>query len=245
MQERSMKDCKGRIHSIESFSVKDGEGIRSVVFMQGCMLRCIYCHNPDTWRREGGYEITAESLADKISRFRSYFKNGGGVTLSGGEPLLQPKFVHAFLEICKKQEIHTLLDTAGVVLTEDVKKCLEAADGVLLDFKFFDDEDYRKYTGGRLSTFFAFLNECERLNKPVTLRTVIVPNLNDNERSISKYWNAVKRYRMIQKYELLPFHTMGFQKYQEQNIENPLASVKGLENEKFLHLSNFLQSLRQ
>jgi pyruvate formate lyase activating enzyme len=148
----------GRIHSFQSLGTVDGPGIRSVIFFQGCNLRCKCCHNPDTWQYDQGQEITAQEIVNKVLRFKTYFGKNGGITLSGGEPLLQVGFAKEIFTLCHENGIHTCMDTSGSILTDDVKDLLSETDRVLLDIKYTNDTDYRENAGCGIQTPLAFLD---------------------------------------------------------------------------------------
>ena len=229
------------IHSFESMATLDGEGIRYGVFFTGCPLRCVYCHNPDTWFK-GNNEYTAEQLANKIKRYKPYFKNGGGATFSGGEPLLNASFINKVHPLLKAEGINYCLDTSGSVpLTNEVKECIDHADMVILDIKFCDEESYKKYTGGEFKNFIAIGKYCSEIGKKLWLRTVVVPNINDTEEQIKKYAEFAKQFN-YEKYELLAFHTMGFFKYENLNIENPLLNTKPLSKERLGELQKIIDN---
>ncbi|MCI9641700.1 MAG: pyruvate formate lyase-activating protein [Eubacterium sp.] len=229
------------IHSFESMATLDGEGIRYGVFFTGCPLRCVYCHNPDTWFGSNN-EYTPEQLANKIKRYKPYFKNGGGVTFSGGEPLLNASFINELYPFLKAEGINYCLDTSGSVpLTEEVKECIDHADMVILDIKFFDEESYGKYTGGAFKNFVEIGKYCSEIGKRLWLRTVVIPNINDTEEQIKKYAEFAKQF-IYEKYELLAFHTMGFFKYENLNIENPLINTKPLSKEKLCELQKIIDN---
>ncbi|MBQ1271878.1 MAG: radical SAM protein, partial [Clostridia bacterium] len=174
----------GKIHSIQSLGTVDGPGIRFVVFFQGCNLRCGCCHNPDTWSLEGGTEISPEEIVSKAERYKSYFGNNGGITLSGGEPLLQPIFAKEIFSLCKERGINTCLDTSGSLLNDAVSSLLDVTDRVLLDIKYSTDEQYLQYVGCDLKTPLKFLELLNEKQIPTTLRQVTIPTLNDDEASI-------------------------------------------------------------
>ena len=229
------------IHSFESMATLDGEGIRYGVFFTGCPLRCVYCHNPDTWFK-GSNEYTAEQLANKIKRYKPYFKNGGGVTFSGGEPLLNASFINEVYPLLKAEDINYCLDTSGSVpLTDEVKECICNADMVILDLKFCDEESYQKYTGGNFKNFVEIGKYCSEIGKKLWLRTVVVPDINDSVEQIKKYAEFAKQFK-YEKYELLAFHTMGFFKYEKLNIENPLINTKPLSKEKLDELQKIIDN---
>ena len=215
----------GRVHSFQSLGTVDGPGVRTVVFMQGCPLRCICCHNPDTWDFAGGSETTAEELTGKILRYRNYFGANGGVTVSGGEPLCQAPFVTALFRELHAQGIHTALDTSGYRLDERARELLSVTDLVLLDVKYTNAEDYRAHVGcelSRVEEFLAYL--CEH-NIPTWIRHVLIPGYNDNDASLTVLCDLPHRYPNIEKIELLPFRKLCLEKYRELNIPFPLADT--------------------
>ena len=219
----------GYFHSFESLAAVDGDGVRYGVFLAGCPLRCVYCHNPDTWHKSG-IEITAEELVKKISRYKPYFKSNGGVTFSGGEPLLQAEFIKSAIPLLKDADIGYAIDTSGILpLTSDVCEVFSHSQFVLLDLKFYDEESYKKYTGGDFFSVLKTLDYLESINKRTIIRTVVVPGINDSEECIQKYVELLKNIKCVDKYELLAFHTMGFYKYKELGITNPLAKLDSLD----------------
>lgn len=216
---------KGKIHSFQSLGTVDGPGIRFVVFMQGCNLRCCCCHNPDTWDMSDGTEYTAEEILTKVLRFREYFGETGGITLSGGEPLLQSEFAYELFRICHENGINTCLDTSGSILNDDVKALLRETDRVLLDIKYTDDVQYLKYVGCSLKKPKEFLSYLNEKNIPVTLRQVIIPTVNDNEENVLKLRNIAEKYPCVDKIELLPFRKICQVKYDEMGIEFPFKDI--------------------
>lgn len=232
---------KADIHSFESMAALDGDGIRYAVFFTGCPLRCAYCHNPDTWYKSGN-EWTSEDLVKKIKRYKPYFKNGGGVTFSGGEPLLNAEYIIEAGKLLNEEGINYAVDTSGSVsLTDTVKKALDGADLVILDVKFFDEENYKKYTKGHFENFVAIGKYCSEKGIRLWLRTVVVPGINDTEDSIKKYAAFSKQFK-FEKYELLAFHTMGFFKYENLKIDNPLIHTPALGKEKLKELQSVLDN---
>ena len=235
------KEILGNISSIESMGLVDGPGIRYVVFLQGCELRCLYCHNPETWdKTRERQRMTPEELVKKIVRFKSYFGRTGGVTFSGGEPLLQPKFLLECLKLCKKEGINTALDTAGVGFG-DYDEILLLTDLVILDLKAVSEEDYKKITGQPMIRFKKFLADCQRLNKKLWIRQVIVPGINDNEENIKKIKDFVSQLRNVEKVELLPYKTIGVHKYEDLKIKYRLEGVPDMEEERCKELEKLLQ----
>ncbi len=204
---------KGRIHSIQSLGALDGPGIRFTVFMQGCNLRCGCCHNPDTWSPSEGTEYTADQIVSKAVRYREYFGTDGGITLSGGEPLLQATFAKEVFERCHAEGINTCIDTSGSVMNGDVMALLEHTDRVLLDIKYTEGELYRKHVGCDMGRVLECLGYLDSKHIPVTLRQVIIPTLNDNGENIRKLREISKKYSCVDKTELLPFRKMCQMKY--------------------------------
>lgn len=213
--------CKGRIHSIQSLGTVDGPGVRCVVFMQGCPLRCGYCHNPDTWAADQGEETTPEAVFERVSRLRPYFRNGGGLTVSGGEPLLQAAFVRELFARCHKAGIHTCLDTSGCLWNDRAAALLEETDLVLLDIKMTLEEDYRRHIGCSLEKPLDFLERLEERGIPVWIRQVIVPGVNDGEDNIRRLQALLKGRRTVQRVQLLPFKKICLTKYQSLGIPFP------------------------
>ena len=233
---------KGYIHSFESLAAVDGDGLRCAVFMSGCPLRCIYCHNPDTWYKSDN-EIDAASLIKKVSRYKTYFGKDGGVTFSGGEPLLQAEFIKETIPLLKEQEIGYIIDTSGICnLTPDVCEVLKNSQSVLLDLKFWDNESYLKYTGKGIKNVLDTLSYLDSFGKKTVIRTVIVPEINDSEEILDKYLELIKGISCISKYELLAFHTMGFFKYEKLGIENKLKNVSALSYDILDKLQSYINT---
>ena len=216
---------QGRIHSFQSLGTVDGPGVRAVVFMQGCPLRCACCHNPDTWDFGGGKIVSAEEIFRKIQRLRAYFGKDGGVTVSGGEPLLQADFVAELFSLCRADGISCALDTSGCVYNESVERLLSLTDLVLLDYKYTNDTDYKKYTGMSMQTAEDFLARLDALGKRVWIRQVIIPTLNDSEESVRRLYALSERYSCIEKTELLPFRKLCVEKYRALGIDFPLENI--------------------
>ena len=210
---------KGFVNSIQSLGTVDGPGIRYVVFLQGCPLRCGCCHNPDTWEMNVGESFTAKELVDKAERFREYFGDDGGITLSGGEPLLQPEFVREVFRECRQRGIHTCLDTSGCIWNEEVEELLRYTDRVLLDIKYTTEEAYRNYVGCSMETPLKFLEYLNQRKIPVTLRQVMIPGLNDTDENIRNLASIVRRHPCIDTTELLAFRKLCKAKY--DNLKMP------------------------
>ncbi len=231
---------KGSIDSFETFSTLDGPGIRTVVFLNGCKLRCLFCHNPEMWNLKEK-NFTPEEVVQKILRNKPYFKNGGGVTFSGGEPLLQIDFLIETCKLLKRENIHITLDTAGVGLG-DYDEILSLVDLVIFDIKALDDINYMKMTGNKISESLKFLECCQKNNKKMWIRQVIVPGINDSEAYIDSLAHFIKKLKNIEKIELLPFHTMAYEKYKKLNLDNPLKDKVNMDKEKCNKLEKILLS---
>lgn len=215
----------GKVHSFQSLGTVDGPGVRSVIFMQGCPLRCICCHNPDTWNFAGGSEYFVKELVDKVLRYTTYYGSNGGVTVSGGEPLIQSEFLTELFKNLKKYGIHTALDTSGCILNDNVKTLIEYTDLVLLDFKYTNSESYLKNTGMRMESVQAFLCHLESIKKPTWIRYVVIPQINDSDEEIAKVFDLKDKYGCIEKIELLPFRKLCLEKYEELGIDFPLKDT--------------------
>ena len=215
----------GRVHSLQSLGTLDGPGIRFVIFMQGCPLRCVCCHNPDTWEFSGGNETSVDELVEKALRYKDYFGEKGGVTVSGGEPLLQSGFLTLLFKKLKERSIHTCLDTSGALLNDSVRELLEYTDLVLLDYKYTNEEDYFKYTRCHLSQVRDFLSYLQSKNKETWLRYVVIPDLNDSDSAIERLARVKSEFSCVSSVELLPFRKLCLEKYEELGIPFPLANT--------------------
>lgn len=206
----------GRVHSIETCGTVDGPGIRYVVFTQGCPLRCLYCHNPDCRTICDGQVKTVEELMADIKRYRSYMNaSGGGVTVTGGEPLLQPEFVGELLQQCQAENIHTALDTSGYSNLSSAKHVVQYADLVLLDIKSFDPDIYKRVTSVSLEPTLEFARYLNRINKPTWIRFVLVPDLTDPVENVAGLADFIAPFTNIERVEVLPFHQMGTYKWKQ------------------------------
>ncbi len=215
----------GRIHSVQSLGAVDGPGVRFVVFMQGCPLRCAYCHNPDTWDLAGGTETTVEELTEQILRYQPYFGEDGGVTVTGGEPLMQWEFVAELFAALKKYNIHTALDTSGHGSEQAIAAVLPYTDLVLCDVKFPTEEQYCSLCGGSLQTVLSFLERTVKHKNDVWIRHVVVPNLTNSNDNLEQILALCKPFTNVRKVELLPFRKLCTEKYQALGIDFPLAET--------------------
>ena len=240
----------GRIHSFESFGTVDGPGIRFVVFLQGCPLRCQYCHNPDTWGA-GGTEYTVEEVATRVLKYKNYFGDKGGVTVTGGEPLLQIEFVIALFTELKRKGVHTCVDTSGITFKSDDEKSVQAhtrllkvTDLFLLDIKHIDDEACKKLTGQGNANTLAFARFLSENEKPIWIRQVLVPRLTDDDESLMRTRAFIDTLKTVEKVEVLPYHTMGVVKYEKLGLEYPLQGVDAPTKERVMNAKRILTGER-
>jgi pyruvate formate lyase activating enzyme len=222
-----MRSVLGRIHSLETGGMVDGPGIRFVVFTQGCPLRCLYCHNPDTWKKSGGKEVTVGEIIDQAKSYKRYFQSsGGGMTITGGEPLMQPEFVKALLIEAKKEGIPTAVDSSGFGTAEARKDVLSHADLVLLDVKSINPKTFKKISGVEADSTMAALAELAELKIPVWIRHVVVPGLTDSMEDAKELARVISQYDNIEKVEILPFHKLGEFKWKELNEPYTLSETE-------------------
>ncbi len=221
----------GRVHSIESFGTVDGPGIRLVVFMQGCPMRCLYCHNPDTWEMDGGKEVTPAEIIEKFLKNRAFY-SGGGITLTGGEPLMQVDFAAELFCLAKKHDIHTCLDTSGITFnpdsTEKIDKLLDFTDLVMLDIKHIDSDKHLSLTGHSNKNILSFARHLEKRAIPVWIRHIIVEGYTDNESDLFALGSFIGTLENLKALDVLPYHTMGVSKYAELGIDYPLKDISAL-----------------
>ncbi len=230
---------KGYIHSLQSLGTVDGPGVRAVVFAEGCPLRCVYCHNPDTWERKDEDLCEQSELAKKIERLYPFIKDGG-VTFSGGEPCLQAEFFCELAKELKKKGLHIALDTCGDVYNDKVRALLESVDLVLLDVKMTSEEDYREYTGGSLKKVLEFLDVLESMKKEVWIRHVAVPEINDTEDDIRSLKKLLSTYTCISKVEILPFKDLCREKYKTLGIPFPLGGTPSMSKARAAELQRVI-----
>lgn len=222
-----MDDIKGYIHSYESFGAVDGPGVRFVVFMQGCPLRCLFCHNADTWQIKGGTEVTADELVAKISEYKNFIKKGG-VTFSGGEPLIQADFLEQVIPRLKELGLHIAIDTSGGVPLEKCKRVIDIADMLLLDIKDIDKDDCERLTGQSNENALDILNYCDYVERDVWIRHVLVPGYTLNNFKLYRLARVLSWYNCIKKVELIPFHKLGEFKWEYLGLEYKLANIPAL-----------------
>lgn len=230
----------GKVSKIETMGLVDGPGVRTVVFLQGCPLRCLYCHNPEmqeTFGKSDSYQ--AKDIVKIVKRYLPYYKKEGGVTFSGGEPLLQKEFLLETLKECKKEGINTCLDTSGI--GSGYEEILDYVDLVILDVKACDKKLYNYITGGDFSLFLKFLETCQRKGKKMWLRQVIVPGINDNEESVKTLKKFASTLKNIQRIELLPYHSMAKEKYKQLGRTYPLAKIPEMDKKRCEELEKLLK----
>lgn len=221
----------GKIHSLESFGSVDGPGVRYVIFMQGCRMRCQFCHNPDTWSMEGGTAYTAQELLAKALRYQRYWKDNGGITVSGGEPLLQMDFLLEFFRLAKEAKVHTVIDTAGNPFTREepffgkFKALMEVTDLLLLDIKEISKERHQALTGCANSNILDMARYLSDIGKTVWIRHVLVPERTDFDEDLEELAAFIRTLNNVERVEVLPYHTMGIFKWENLNIPYPLKGI--------------------
>ena len=238
---------KGFVHSVESFGSVDGPGIRFLIFLQGCPMRCQFCHNPDSWKTGIGEERTADELLDQAERFRAYWGNNGGITVSGGEALLQIDFLLELFEKAKQRGIGTCLDTSAQLFTrkspffEKFERLMELTDTVLLDIKHIDDEEHRKLTRHSNANILDCARYLSEIDKPVWIRHVLIPGITDKDEYLVRLRDFLSTLHNIERIEVLPYHTLGVYKYEKLGIDYPLKDVQPPEAERVANANDILQ----
>ena len=227
---------RGSVNSIETFGLVDGPGIRTVVFLNGCKLRCKYCHNPEMWNM-GNFNYTPEELANKIIRNKNYFKNNGGVTFSGGEPILQSEFIIEVCKILKREGIHIAIDTAGVG-NGNYLELLNYVDLVLFDIKYTDSDGYKELTGHDICDSLEFIKALNKSSACVWIRQVIVPGLMDNDKYLDSLAKTIDKIKNIERIDFLPYHKLGCDKYVKLGINNPYRDMEEMDRDKCDKLYN-------
>jgi pyruvate formate lyase activating enzyme len=235
----------GRIHSFESCGTVDGPGIRFIIFMQGCLLRCKYCHNRDTWDLEGGKEVTVDEIINEAKTYKHFMKaSGGGITASGGEALMQPEFIRDLFASAHAEGIHTCLDTNGYArqLSSVIDEILDVTDLVMLDLKQINDEIHQNLVGVPNKRILEFAKHLQARNQKTWIRYVIVPGYSDDDDSVHRLGAFIEGMTNIEKVELLPYHQLGEHKWQTMGFDYPLAGVKAPSKETVLHIKEILES---
>ncbi len=232
---------KGRIHSIETFGSVDGPGIRTVFFMQGCPARCLYCHNPDSWSFNTGTMVTSDELVDRAKRGIPYYGEDGGVTFSGGEPLVQGEFLIETMHKLQKEGIKSAIDTSGTYYDEKTHDVLKEADLILLDIKHTDPLKFAEITACEQENLYKVLRDIKELEKPLWIRQVIIPGINDNEEYIDKLNGFIEDFETIEKVELLGYHKMAIDKYEKLGMEYRLKNIPAMEKDRMEELRALVQ----
>ena len=224
---RQTVSVDGYIHSVETLGTVDGPGIRYVIFMQGCPLHCLYCHNPDSFKLKKGRHIASSILLDQIERSADFLRRAkGGVTLSGGEPLVQPQFMASIFRGCKEMKLHTALDTTGHLGAKVTDAMLADIDLVLLDIKSFNPDIYRRVTGVELQPTLDFARRLDQMGKKMWIRFVLVPGLTDDPANVDGLADFVASLKMVERVEVAPFHKMGEFKWEELGLPYELADTE-------------------
>lgn len=233
----------GNIHSIESCGTVDGPGVRFVVFTQGCPMRCKYCHNPDTWTTVKNQQMSVDEILTKYDGVKEFVKTGG-ITVTGGEPLLQIKFVTELFKRAKDRNIHTALDTSGVLFnplhTEKIDKLLEYTDLVLLDIKHINDDEHKQLTGMSNKNVLAFAEYLSKNKIPVWIRHVVVPGITDNEKYLKELGKFLAKLDNIKALDVLPYHDMAVLKYKNLKIPYPLQGIPSLSKDEAIKARNLI-----
>lgn len=228
------------INSFESFGTKDGPGIRFVLFLQGCPLKCLYCHNVDSWDiNKRNYVYTPEEIIKEINKVKFFIS--GGVTVSGGEPMLQQDFLIDFFKLCKENNLHTAIDTSGIIFNEKAKAIYENVDLVLLDIKHIDKNKYEEITSAPLEPTLKTMEYLNHINKPVWIRYVLVPGYTDNESDIERLAKYLSKFKNVERVDILPFHQMALYKWEKVGIEYKLKNTPTPTKEDILKAENILK----
>lgn len=231
---------KGKIAEIQTMGLLDGPGIRTVVFLQGCPLRCLYCHNPEMQNPLQKVKLyTPKQIVDVLKRYKSYYKDNGGVTFSGGEPLMQRDFLLETLKLCKKEGINTCLDTSGFGFNYD--EILDYTDLVILDIKAVNPLLYEKITKQKVEISLEFLKTCQKKNKKLWIRQVIVPRINDDEKHVLELKKFISKLKNVERIELLPYHSMAKGKYAKLGLTYPLGDTPEMDKKKCMELEKLLK----
>ena len=233
-----MKNIKGKIAEIQTMGLLDGPGVRTVIFLHGCPLRCLYCHNPEMQNGGKFQEYTPSEIVTILKRYKPYYKDNGGVTFSGGEPLTQRDFLLETLKLCKKEGIHTCLDTSGVGI--NYEEILDYTDLVIMDIKACNSELYKKITSKNIDNSLKFLDVCQKKEKKMWLRQVIVPGINDDIEHIMELKKFISKLKNIERIELLPYHTMAKAKYLKLGRNYPLGDTPDMDKKKCRELEKML-----
>ena len=234
-----------KVHSVETMGALDGPGIRIIFFLQGCPLRCLYCHNPDTWKALGGSDYSANELIKRALRYKPYFKNNGGITFSGGEPLLQAEELLEAMKLAKENGLHTALDTSGYYTCSEsvISELLEYTDLVILDIKHEERKMYKKITGLEMDRHKSFKSLLKKAKSKIWLKHVVVPGLTDDVEHMKSLETEVRTFPLerVEKFELLPYHSLGEMKYDELGMDYPLSGTEEMDMDKLNELKKHIK----
>ena len=229
-----MKHSKGNVHNIETFGTFDGPGVRYVLFLQGCPFQCKFCHNRDSWSTETNSLMSVEDVLSDFETYKAFYRNGG-ITVSGGEPLMQTEFVRELFKAAKEKGIHTTLDTSAACFNHKkaalIREILTYTDLVLLDIKHIDEDKHKSLTNASNKQVLAFLDLLETIGKPTIIRHVLIPGINDDENSIDRLEGHLMNYRCVDKVEVLPYHTNGKFKWEAMGLTYPLEGVPAMDKQ--------------
>ena len=242
-----MEQVKGRVHSVETFGLVDGPGVRYILFLQGCRMRCKYCHNPETWEINAGEEKTPQEAFAHAVRYKNYWRDNGGITVSGGEPLLQIDFVIEFLKLAKQKGIHTTIDTAGNPFTMDdpewlakFDQLMEVTDLFMLDIKQMDEEAHKDLTKWGNQNILQMAKYLSDHGKEMWIRRVLVPGVTDDDDELQKLADFIKELKTVSRVEVLPYHTLGLFKWENIGVEYPLEGVRTPEADEVKHAEDII-----
>ncbi len=241
----------GRINKLETFGSVDGPGVRFVVFTQGCPMRCLFCHNPETWdfkgEAAGAFDISAGDLLRKALRYKSYWGADGGITVSGGEPLMQMDFLIEFFELAKAEGIHTCIDTSGVNFVRNdpyfgkFERLMKSTDLLLVDLKIIDAEEHKRLTGHAIDHNLELFRYLDEIGKPVWIRHVLVPGISDNDEYLARTREFIQSLHNVEKVEVLPYHSLALAKYQQMGIDYTLKDTKSPSPERIANAKMILE----
>ena len=245
-----MSEVKGYIHSTESFGSVDGPGVRFIIFVNGCPMRCQFCHNPDTWKMQDGEERTTDELLKTALRYRSYWKKEGGITVSGGEPLMQMDFMIDLFKKAKAEGVHTNIDTCGAVFTREepffskLEELMKYTDMLMLDIKHIDDEQHKILTGHSNKNILEFARYLSDIKKPIWIRHVVVPERSDYDEYLERLHDFIETLDNVEKVEVLPYHTLGEYKWKELGYDYPLAGIDPPTKERVENANRILETAK-
>ncbi|MCR5606574.1 MAG: pyruvate formate lyase-activating protein [Treponema sp.] len=242
-----MSSCIGRYNKLETFGSVDGPGIRYVIFLQGCPLRCKFCHNPETWNMEGGEAISAHDMLEKALRYKLYWARGGGITVSGGEPLAQIDFVLELFKEAKKEGVNTCIDTSGAPFSREepffskFKELMQYTDLLLVDIKHIDNDEHKKLTGRNNDNIIDMFHYLDEINKPIWIRHVLVPGISDNDEYLTRTRDFIRTLHNVQRVEVLPYHAFAIPKYDSLGIKYSLRDTKSPEADRVENANKILE----